>query len=111
MGWRRLLARLRAVRGRDNRAEELRREIDAHLPRIEDEYRPNGLPDDEARARARRTFGNATVARERAEDAWAFAWLASLLQDVRYAARMIRRAPGLSFTVIAIVSIAIAAST
>ena len=111
MGWRRLLARLRAVRGRDIRDEELRREIDAHLSLIEDEYRSNGLPDDEARARARRTFGNATVARERAEDAWAFAWLASVLQDVRYAARMIRRAPGLSFTVIAIVSIAIAAST
>jgi putative ABC transport system permease protein len=111
MSWHRAFSRLRGIGRRDARDAELRQEIDAHLALIEDEYRREGLSDDDARARARRAFGNVTVTRDRTADVWAFPRVESVAQDVRYAARMIRRAPGLSFTIIAIVAIGIAAST
>jgi putative ABC transport system permease protein len=111
MSWRRTVSRLLGL-GRGNaRDAAMREEIDAHLSLIEDEYRRDGLSDDEARARARRTFGNVTATRERTADAWAFPRIETFLQDIRYAGRMIRRAPGLSVVVIAIVAITIAAST
>ena len=109
--WRRTISRLLGIGRRDRRDAELREEIDAHLALIEDEYRRDGLSEGEARARARRTFGNVTVTRERTADTWSFPRLETFLQDVRYAARMIRRAPGLSLVVIGIVAITIAAST
>ena len=111
MGWRRSLARFLAFRDRARRSDDLRQEIEAHVRLIEDDLLRDGLAPADARARARRTFGNVTLAKERAADAWAFVWFDALRQDVRYAARMIRRAPGVSLTVIAIVAIAIAAST
>ena len=111
MSWRRAVARLLGVGRRSARDADLREELAAHLRLIEDEYRRDGLTEGEARERARRTFGNVTLARERAGEAWSFARLESLLQDIRYAGRMMRRAPGLSAVVIAIVAVAIAAST
>jgi predicted permease len=111
VSWRRAISRLLGIGGSRARDTELREEIDAHLALIEDEYRRDGLPEREARERARKTFGNVTLTRERAGETWTFASLESLLQDVRYAGRVMRRAPGRSAVVIAIVAVAIAAST
>jgi hypothetical protein len=111
MSWRRPLTRILGFRHRASRRDDLRAEIDAHVRLIEDELRRDGVPAGEARARARRTFGNVALAKERAADAWTFAWLDSLAQDVSYGGRMVFRAPGVSLSVIAIVAIAIAAST
>src|SRR5689334_3255404 len=101
MSWRRTVSRLLGIGRRHPRDAELREEIEAHLALIEDDYRRDGLSDDEARARARRAFGNVTATRERTADTWAFPRVESVVQDVRYAGRMIRRAPGLSLVVIA----------
>jgi len=111
MGARRTLSRLLGIGRREARDAELRREIATHLALIEDEYRRDGLTDDEARARARREFGNVTTVRERTAEAWTFPRIDTVLQDVRYAGRMIRRAPGLSLVVMTIVAVTIAAST
>ena len=111
MGARRTIARLLGLGRRNSRDADLREEIDAHLALLEEDYRRDGLSDDEARARARRTFGNVRATRERTGDAWTFPAIESFLQDVRYTGRMIRRAPGLSFVIIVIVAVAIAAST
>ena len=111
MAWRRTVSRLLGIGRGDTRDAALRQEIDTHLALLEDEYRRDGLNDDEARARARRVFGNLTATRERTADTWTFPRVDSFLQDVRYAGRMIRGAPGFSFVVIAIVAIAIASGT
>jgi hypothetical protein len=47
-----------------------------------------------------RFFGGAALALEQSRDAWGFAWLDSLAQDLRYAWRGVRRAPGFALTVI-----------
>jgi putative ABC transport system permease protein len=111
MSWRRFVARALGAVGRARRDDELRHELEAHLALLEDEYRRDGLTEQAARERARRTFGNVTLARERSEDTWTFGAADSIVKDLRYAARMIRRAPGISLVVVSIVAIGIAAST
>ena len=49
---------------------------------------------EEARFAALRSFGNPALVRDQARAAWNWAWVESLLRDVRYAFRALRRTPG-----------------
>jgi putative ABC transport system permease protein len=83
--------------------DELRQEVETHLALIEEEERANGLSPQEAHHRARSRFGSPLVHRQRALDAVLATWLEDSWQDVRFAARQLRRAPG--FAVVAIVTL------
>lgn len=78
----------------------LQEEMEAH---IEIETRENmeaGMPADEARHAAMKKFGNPLLAVEHAREAWGWLRLERLLQDVRYALRGLRNAPGYTVTVV-----------
>jgi hypothetical protein len=45
----------------------------------------------------RRELGNLTVAAENARAVWGWAWLESVLADIRYAIRTLRRQPSFTF--------------
>jgi len=101
----------RALGRRRNLAKELQQEMEAHIQFLIDENVERGMPPEEARAAARRHFGNATTVRERSYQSWQFPTLESLLQDFRYAARGIWRARVFSLVVILTLAVGIGANT
>jgi putative ABC transport system permease protein len=109
---RRWWSRIELVLGRRrNLASDLQQEMSAHLQFMIDENLERGMPLEEARAAARREFGNMTAVRERSYQLWQFPTLESLLQDMRYAMRCIVKAPAFSLVMILTSAVGIGANT
>lgn len=96
--------RLHSLWRRDGLDRELREEIDAHIELRQQALVDEGMDPRDAAFEARRMFGNVTRVREQSREIWSFPVMQSVLQDIRYGARLLRRAP--FFTLVAVASIA-----
>jgi predicted permease len=106
-----LLRRLRALlRGRALETD-LDEEMRLHMEMRRERLEAAGLPTEQARATARRQFGNPLRMRDEGVDAWGWRWLEQLGQDVRFAARTLRKNPGYTATVLLTLVLATGATT
>src|SRR5882724_4485251 len=106
MSWFERIFRRRQLR--DELAEELREHVEEKTEQL---MRLENLPRAEARQAALRAFGNLALLEEESREVWQWSRLESVLTDLKFAFRRLRKSPGFAGTVLLTLAIGIGANT
>jgi len=105
MNLRDLTLRARALFAPKRAERDLHDELSFHLEREAMKLTDQGLPPEDARARAQATFGSTTVAADECRDERGTAFIDNTIGDLQYALRTFRRAPLAALTIVVTVAI------
>jgi len=92
-------SRLRALFRRESVLRDIEEELRIHVEMETEINIKRGMPPDEARAVALKSFGNLGRNTERGYDIRGGGWLEALWQDLRYGARMLFTRHGMLFRI------------
>ncbi len=102
---------MRFLLSHSERQRLLWEEMEFHVESIAEDFAAQGMTEVEARAAARRRFGNMTQKSEESRGVWLVRWWSDLTQDLRYAFRGMRRDAAFTAFVILIAGLGIGASS
>jgi len=90
---------------------ELAQEVQSHLEEKVADLMEAGMPEREARQKANREFGNVALYKEISREVWGWVWLETMLQDLSYGARILRKNPGFTLVTATTLALGIAVNT
>ena len=98
-----------------SKTQRMEKELDAELrfhfeTQVADKIR-EGLSEADARRATRLEFGGLAQIKEDCRESRGTLWLVSIVQDLRFGARILARSPGFSFTAIVVLALGIGVST
>ena len=96
---------------RRRRYNDIAVSIQEHIAERTEELMAEGLPRKDAEQAARREFGNPALFEQRSREAWQWPALESLLADLKFAFRRLRKSPGFAATILLTLAIGIGANT
>src|SRR2546421_5200928 len=109
--WKRFRRRLRYWLAHRERQRLLWEEMEFHIESMVQDLVESGMSQREARAAARRKFGNMARKSEEARATWIAQWMSDAGQDLKHSFRAMRRDVGFTAFVILIAGLGIGASS
>jgi predicted permease len=106
-----LIRRLRYWLESTRRSDALREEMELHLAEKTSELQADGMTAEQARAEARRRFGNVGLKQEESREIWITRFWSELCQDVRYGFRTMTANKAFSAMAVLLLALGIGANT